>query len=283
MKTEIKEKYKSGFFVNEIELVRIKDSQNEQIKKSSSGVDAEFKFEVKYKNGVISEPTSIDEVLAEENDGSKSIVSLTMAAKHPTNDEIEIIVSFNDINETNSDDAPINYSVKSDDKDWTFVSASTISERLLKVKSRDASKWIGDSLPFYLINLVMLVFFTYISIRINNSKYEQIKELNRLKMSSKDMYDYVHKVNLMIAGGDFDPNRALSSIMPWLIGILILYYVMSRISNRIISWYPKYTFYWGDRMSKYDSKISKVKFVVGGIILAIILGVVGNYISSRLF
>lgn len=56
MKTELTPKIKSGFFLNNIELIRIKDSQNEQIKKINGGCDATFTYEVKYLNGGISYP-----------------------------------------------------------------------------------------------------------------------------------------------------------------------------------------------------------------------------------
>jgi H+/Cl- antiporter ClcA len=66
-----------------------------------------------------------------------------------------------------------------------------------------------------------------------------------------------------------------------MIGSFALAIFLGAISKVIPKWYPVYTFYWGDRIKKYDNKVSLMKFVGGGIVLAIIVGLVVNYIYDK--
>jgi hypothetical protein len=198
MKTEIKPRIKSGFFLNEIELIRIKDAQNEQIKKINNNVDAEFNFEVKYKNGAISNPSSISDILNEENDGSKSIIRLKMEARQQIQNGAEVHIQFSDVShQENSDEVPISYLIQSNDKDWTFVSASTIEERISKVKSGKIAEFfsLDKLLPAAMaaFTLAMMAFLMFYG---NMASVDQRRAIDDIYSHSKNSNEFIYKLEI---------------------------------------------------------------------------------------
>src|ERR1700728_4677073 len=78
IKTESRKSYQCGFALTESELRRLHDVLVQQIKRTSIGDGFLTKYEVKYRNGSVAEPTSLDQVLSEENFGSAGITRLRM-------------------------------------------------------------------------------------------------------------------------------------------------------------------------------------------------------------
>jgi hypothetical protein len=280
MKTEVKPRIKSGFLVNEIELTRIKDAQNEQIKKISNGQDAIFSYEVKYINGLIDNPNSLTDITSEENDGSKSIIRLVIKSESATQIGSSITIQFSDISDrSNSDFFPISYEVISDDKDWTFVTSSMVEERINKVKISKMANFLFDGRGIgYISNIIMTLAFLYICVVFSNLGSDNLEKLKYIRENSKDILDYSYKVDIYSA----QSAKELTNL-PLILGFLLfLFMAGSYLRHLIKSWYPTYTFYWGDRVRKYDRKVSMIRFVLGGIIFAIIIGMAGNYFYDRL-
>lgn len=281
MKTEIRPKIESGFFLNETELMRIKDAQNEQIKKISGGVDADFEFEVKYKNGAISVPDSISDVLSEENDGTESVVRLTITAKSSLDENNKIGISFNDVSqEINSDASPISYIVQADDKDWTFVTSSTIEERIGKVKTGKIPNGLMNNRLNSVTPLIFMVGAFAISfLSFSNPEEGRVQKLQHIRDTSSSVIDYIHRVNLLQAQ---EMNRIAYAPLGIVAFFIIIVFLMM-IRRPIAKWYPHYTFYWGDNIKRYDRKIATIRFVSIGIVFTIIIGIAVNYLSDRLF
>ncbi len=281
MKTEVKPRIKSGFFINEVELTRIKDAQNEQVKKKSSGVDADFKFEVKYKNGVMHSPLSLSEILSDENDGSKKIIRIVMVASLPSDPSTRIAIRFSDISDTNnSDDIPIAYEVVSDDKDWTFVTSSVIDERVNKIKLSKPINWlVTNKLIPFIASLVPLLAMIFSLNNMGKASVKKVEQIRHIRQTAKSMYDYMYQVDIVANS----PAPSVDNLPIYMIGAVLSSFLLSWIARVIVAWYPAYTMYWGDGTKKYDKKIGLIKFVLVGIVFAIILGMVGNYFYDRVF
>lgn len=281
MKTEIKPSIKSGFFLNETEAVRIKDALNEQIKKLSGGKDADFDLQAKYYNGAVSAVESLDDLFKEENDGMLRLSGLTILAKNPENKEDVISVSFYDINNKNdSSNSPIRYSIESNNKDWSFVSSSIIEDRLAKIKTNKWTNYIIEGeLTRWMSISVMSVAVILFAISFSGEASGRSDEIRKIHSSAKSLQDYVYQVDLIGTSG--------SRIMGWMPVVLIFtiipMFFQVFFGDIVKSWYPNYTFYWGDNIKKYNRKMGSLKFVIVTVFLAIIIGLVVNYLSLKIF
>lgn len=189
-------------------------------------------------------------------------------------------VRLSDIShDSNSDDSPISYAVRSNDQDWTFVTASTIDERLNKVKTSPAIRVMTNPKVYRFIPMLcMLIIILYTFGSLDSMGSGRIETIRKIRASSSNMWDYVYRVDTI-------KTKELDTIayLPYLlIGFTILSIAIDFIMKPILRWYPTYTFYWGDRVKSYDLKMSVVKFLFGSIVLAIILGVVGNFAYDRI-
>lgn len=111
-------------------------------------------------------PILIDDILSEENDGSKKLTRIIMSAVGSDPQKGEIQVKFSDLSQKeNSDEYPISYSVISDDKDWAFVTASTIDERISKIKSGGLAQFTSKSnfraLSMSLVAMLAMIVMTH--------------------------------------------------------------------------------------------------------------------------
>jgi hypothetical protein len=81
MKTESRRVFTCGFALTESELRRLHEVLVQQIKRTPTGDAFHATYEVKYRNGSVSHPLSVDDVLTQENFGSGSIVRLKMGVE----------------------------------------------------------------------------------------------------------------------------------------------------------------------------------------------------------
>lgn len=135
MKTESQRSFRHGFLLTEQELRRILDSLAEQLKRAEPQLDPIIKFEIKYRNGAVSETSQVDDVLSIENFGSSSIVRLEIDARNKKeNPDRQLLVRF--INADIDEDSwvSIHYTVKGQERDWVFIASSQIEERISKIK-----------------------------------------------------------------------------------------------------------------------------------------------------
>src|SRR5437868_1948338 len=78
MKTEANRAFKCGFALNEAELRRLHEVLVLQIKRASVDEACHTSYELKYRNGSVSYPVSLDDILAQENFGSGTILRMKM-------------------------------------------------------------------------------------------------------------------------------------------------------------------------------------------------------------
>ncbi|WP_157088812.1 hypothetical protein [Novosphingobium capsulatum] len=242
MKTEITPKINSGFFVNETELARIKDSVNDQFRKINGGADADFKFEVKYINGGITDFLSIGDIISEENDGSKRVIRLVIRASSVAAPRASVELRLSDhSHEENSDSAPISYSVVSDDQDWTFVTASTLEERVNKIRTSKIARFFANPKLYHtapmIIAMGVMAYVIFGVARIGDDKIDKIKQI---RDTSRDMWEYMYRVDTMKS---LDNNFAFVPLL--MTPIFIMSLLSEYIFNPILRWFPTYTFYWG--------------------------------------
>ena len=275
MKTEVKPKIKSAFKLDDTEITRIKDAMNDQIKKNS-GSDANFKYEVKYNNGVIAEHTAIGDITSEENFGSKSVRRVSLQAESVSDPDTKIIVNFSDISfDDDKDDYPISYEVYSSDKDWTFVTASIVDERIEKIR-RNAfiNLLLGGIRPEFFLFTMMRVFGAFISVSLAmKSPAEALAQIDAARLSSKDVFEYVYKIDRIQASRNTYYQRSPDWLMLATLVMMMAVFFIGRIKKI----FPMYVFYWGDRVKSYDFRVGVIKVVLGSVGLAFLVGIITNF------
>jgi hypothetical protein len=137
MRTEAARSFGCGFALNESELRRLHDVLVQQIKRTAVGEDAHSFYELKFRNGAVACPVSIDDVLSQENFGSGSIVRLKLDVTGSDDEKSanRIAVEFTNCDEeqeTSSDG--VRYRILGGDRDWVFVTSSQIEERIAKLR-----------------------------------------------------------------------------------------------------------------------------------------------------
>jgi hypothetical protein len=286
MNTEVTPKIRSGFWLDSVNLVRLKDTLNEQLKKVNDGGDAQFVFEVKYANGAIYSTESLDEILNDENDGSKRIVRLVIAA-HPTITSAHLTgfaeVRFSDTSfEENSDDVPIAFSVKCPNRDWAFVTTSMIDERIGKIRLGRVSNYVTDrsrDIVLTLMTLSLGIFTSTVLYTSPSAEAEWIIRLGEIKEQARDVVGFMYDMEVERARRKIG-DLSYAALMP---AFLIFTVIFIFLFRHVQLWLPRYTFYWGDQKNRYDRKVSILRFVALAVVFTIPIGIAINFVSGKLF
>ena len=145
MRTESTKNFKFGFVLTEAELRRIVGAMEDQLTKLPNAPHVDTTFDIKYRNGALAITSSLDEVLSQENLGSSQIVDLKIKCTAGNDEEINSIsMQFHNLNLVpKSDVAPIEFAIKGEERDWTFITSSLLEERALKIKRPALVKFLG--------------------------------------------------------------------------------------------------------------------------------------------
>ena len=177
MLVEAKKKFAHGFLLNEADLRRTVDVVIEQFQKLKDSPIPTVSYELKYRNGAISNTESLDDVFNQENFGSAQIIRLKFSCDvEVENEQISIVVGF--IN-SDVDEEPgvtsIWYNISGNSRDWVFVTSTLIQERIEKIK-RFCPNQLGSSskrgAPLRLFLPIFLMLFMFIPLSISNFRLE---------------------------------------------------------------------------------------------------------------
>ena len=200
MRSEAKKIFKHGFNLTEQELRVIYKIATEQLEKNSNKAEIISSFEVKFSNGVIAEPKSIDEIVGFENIGSGQIVRLKIQIKTEVGTQSSSIeLEFYDLDQDSSPQyESIKYVVVSDDRDWVFVTSSKLDERLSRLKRISLFRPLASTISpesrrqltrssIYLMFIILLVTMLFLMSRINKNVHDKkIRELDKIEAQWKN-------------------------------------------------------------------------------------------------
>src|SRR5437764_14877895 len=135
MKTEVSKKYRWGFVLSEQEVRRIVKTCDEHILKL--GLESPHqKFTAKLKDGSLVESEDINDIVSLENEGSKKIQRINILfddGKEKPEQSIE--VEFQDALRDPHGWTSISFTVIGQSRDWAFLAASELEERVRKTKT----------------------------------------------------------------------------------------------------------------------------------------------------
>lgn len=289
-KAEVKKSYQTGFALTESELRRLHEVLVQQIKKTPIGDDFVMSYELKYRNGAVSYPISIDDVLDQENFGSLGVlrfrIEIADKEEKPSN---MIGVLFCNVDEDDWYLNPISSVVLGEDRDWVFLTSSQLDERIGKTRLFSLSRFFSGKrasvLSFALFSLLVLTFVTTsLAFASHRQEHQAVVQLDALESSwkagtLKDSAEVaIQTSRIIISRGDISTAEML---WPFGIGLFIIV-VITLFSAGYKYFQPSYNFLWGDYVAVYEKRKSIGRLIFVSVILATFVGLVVSFISKRI-
>jgi hypothetical protein len=289
VKTEAKKQYRCGFALTESELRRLHDLFVQQIKRTSAGDEFQANYEIKYRNGSVGYPASLDEVLAQENSGSASVLRFKMGVSgkgaEPSN-MIGVQFSNEDEDEGGYYYPAIASVVLGEDRDWAFLTSSQLDERIAKIKlfalnqivPRRTGLWTALG-PAVALGLFLSAFL--LATRRHNLEVESGIDGIVRRWKAGALRDPVDAV-LQVAQVESRRTEFSRTEVGILIAAVSLPVVLLILGYSYQYFQPPYNFLWGDYVAVYDKRRSRGRFIFACILVASAVGVLVNFISKRL-
>ena len=284
MRSEAKKSLRHGFLLTEQEIRRLADTIVQQMRRIDPEGRGPIQYTAKLKGGAIIETNALDDVLALENAGAKTIVRLGITAKdRQEQPQSEITVQFANVDEEQGGDSTsVEYTVRSDDRDWVFVTSSELDERIAKVK-RFAPNQMGRNAIFIVFMIVMIVTFALMAI-LSGGSHTRLDAISAVEKAwiEKRVTDPVEAL-IQVEKAANTPGRYerygefAIPVLPMV--VIVLIFVATPV---IPKFYPFFVFCWGDYVRIYERKQAVRRFVFVVVVLGLALSVAGSLIASRI-
>jgi hypothetical protein len=294
---ESSKSYYQGFVLRESDLRRILDTIVEQFKKFGDGT-TDFVYTVKYHNGTVAQTTDLDVLFAQENIGSAAIVRLAALGTYKLDASSSTVeLTFRDVDSPQeSGDIAVKLTIKSDSRDWVFVTSSILDERISKTKRLSVNQ-LSEKRSTRLLTSMFIPGMAFIAVMIatfNSTKdanefgVKKINAINQLqalwsKGLVKDNGDLILKLAKVTAVNDVKRDERLHDFafpgktFGWLIGGCIALYIFALAFDKL---YPAYNFCWGDYLESFNKKESARKFILVVVLLGLLLSIAGGLITN---
>ena len=288
MKTLIRKRYKSGFFLSEPDLRRLYQIMVDAAIKLSPE-KFESSFYVRLENGTILELSTIDEVLALDNTEQRSIeflyVAVGQSKKHAPDEEYEdhtdwaLSVRFEKVAEYWAPQPSILVDVRGTSRDWVVLAAGELDER---VRSISRIAWPRVLARPHLPLLILLTCFLAIAIGLLTipRPLPVYSQLETLYQAGK----ITNPVEALLILEKARASRApVDFILVYAFGFVATFAALALSIPRIarIASTP-YVFYWGDYSAVYQRRRGFAFIVWTVVVLGIVVGVASSYVSKRL-
>lgn len=236
LKVNKSESYNWSIVVDEKELRRL----DEIIKKAfnDSNEDAKLGYEIKCSDGSLIETDNIDEVVSEESSKNHQIQSIKVNAINPrVSKQIDISFGYKGLFEK-----PVNYSIRGDSRDWVYLTASKIEERIKNLK-----EWysiipaMSDSLWILLITPLWFGIYLY------------LKYSTRTFVSTEIIFIYILAI-----------------------GFLYLFNKLIVKGHHFL--FPSVVFKIGDGIKRYDDLVKLRGQIFWGVIVSLIVSIIASLI-----
>lgn len=279
MRTEISKSFSWGFVATEQDFRRLIQTAVDHLLKPSGAALANSKYEVKLKDGSVFETAALDDVFQLENAGNKLIreVSCHLSSDHPGGRcTIDLELKDGAANEKNWDSAA--YRVSGDTRDWAFVAASELDERLKRMKvvaweAIFAKKWTA-----------MLVMFVAMIIALVGASY--LKPPDTTHAQLQVLYSagkLANPIEAIIALERIKATRSEIEIMlpvlaMWAVLFIVFFgggFLLPRLS-------PSYNFCWGEYTAQYGKRIRLRNALFSLVVLSLAVSVLANFVSKKL-
>jgi len=285
MRTEARRKYSCGFVLTEQELRRIHDVADQQMKRALPATPYLTEYELKFRNGAIAEPKSLDEVFEAENWGSTAVTRVSISFREQQDQpKTRISVKFSDITEA-QDSETIGYSLEGDDRDWVFVASSQLSERITRVDRFNAQKALASPITPLLAAIVFLVAMLSFSNRETDKALHSESAVVRQLQQERDAgvrldpVDVILRVDESFDGIHVGAGEYIKGLGIPAVAIILIILAAKPMVNYV---YPSYNFVWGEYQNEFEKRRGRTRFILVGVLLTVALGILVNLLSKKL-
>lgn len=281
MKTEVPKTYKTGFTLSELELRRIAQTCQEHMLKQVAQENIHTLITATLQDGTIIETSVVDDILALENAGSKQVKKVTLEYKDKKEDpaNYKISLEFQNADRNPTSWVSIDLNVVGQIRDWAFLAAADIDERLKRVKQLSSSfivnnRWFVIVPMVISISIMPFVLPSSFSAPAAIDKLEKAYQSGVIKDPIEAMIFLERAKNDSTARWVYFLPTILSYGIPWLI-----FWGLGKIFSVVA---PAYNFYWGDYVSYYDKRRTAQNIFWIVIVLGIVVSIVSAYIMRFL-
>lgn len=291
MRSEVQRKHPGGFELTEQELRRLYKTLGDHAARCSPALDV-HRIETKFANLVVSSPASIDELFQLENHGPTAITRLRLTWTNEAGSALVFCEFVNVDADSEGSAYPISYEISGADRDWVFLANSDLEDRLKKIRIWNPNQVLMSRrgrLGFYYGILILASASMFLMVQ------QKAKQIDPAIAAKLDAIDEVETAWLGGAISDaevqfelqraavasFDPfavpltQQLIAPLVPVLLPIVALVVFMAFSYLR-----PYQSFLWGERMDEVMKRRGIARFLLGGVVLAILLGVVANFATD---
>lgn len=279
MHTEIKKSYRWGFALTEQDLRRTAQVALDSLNKISGNESADFSMRIKLKDGSVVNASAFEDLFALENSGAKLIHEVGLSWKLGEGDAShKVDIDFKNGAENEESWTSISYCVYGATRDWAFVTASEIDERVKRTKLISwqhlfASKWMTA------VGMIVATFATLILMTYFTPQEQYHVTLEKLYQSGELKDPIVALIKLEQLKSERNPSSAMYPMLATyaVLGLLfaLLFWVMPKIS-------PSYNFCWGDYLQVYERSRRLRSAFWTLVVVATLVSIAANYFSKKL-
>lgn len=279
MRTEISKSFSWGFVATEQDFRRLIQTAIDHLLKPGDAALDTSKYQVKLKDGSVFETSALDDVFQLENAGNKLIreVSCHLSSSHPGGGcTIEVGLKDGAASEKNWNSAT--YRVSGDTRDWAFVAASELDERLKRMKvvaweAIFAKKWTALLFMFSAM-IIALVGATYL--KPPDTTHAQ---LEALYTAGK----FTNPIEAIIALEKIKATRSEIQLLLPLVSMWgSLFVVFFGGGFLLPKLSPSYNFCWGEYSAQYGKRIRLRNGLFSLVALSLVVSVLANFVSKKL-
>lgn len=300
MQTELKGAYQTGFNLTEKDLRRIVDIISEKAG-SKTGQQISNHITYRLENGAVVETDTVEDVLAEENVGSKRITSLyyNLWSEGKANVELRFVDTRKDKEQNNS----IFYRMRGEDRDALFVLAAELDERIKSIGQIDIKRETvrkGILYTFLLISLFVLTIpfmtapaFNDVS-AIRNTAEQRRNAINDViqrydntrARELSDLFEFFIQLERARQGPAYDERASLEGLLQgvwWAVALAIAGFIASMLAWLFLGmcYYP-FNYVWGEQIAVVDRRQRLRNVLLVGVGVALIVGMISSYVAGLL-
>ena len=288
MKTAIARQYGEGFLLTEQDLRRIYQIMVDAAAKQQEQKVVSY-FYVRLQNGTILEPSSLEDVLSQENVGERLIECLYFSVGPHAKEEEDsqpdaeakwkLLAKFERQSSRYEQRPPIVTEVRGESRDWVVLAAGEIEERVKSTRRAAFSRWLTSSSTPILI-LLSLLAITLILVLSLPKPPPAYLELEKLYQTGK----VANPIEALLILEKARQNRPLADSFPFyvLAGLLLAALTSLGVPFLARKYGTPYVFLWGEYVAAYQRRRTAVFVLWTVVVLGIVVGVVSAYIAKAL-
>jgi hypothetical protein len=124
-----------------------------------------------------------------------------------------------------------------------------------------------------------------IGMSLNNNRLDSINHIEQ-QWRDRKINDPVMVMLMLERSRIGTENSTYTSTLPlslWIIPVGMIPMIPALILRFWNIWFPAYNFCWGEYVRVFERRQAQARFIFGGVLLVVLLGLLINFLSKKLF